>query len=221
MPVRPAAASCASCCATMSGSPTNGSPPIPFAWCFLSRSNSSGPCVSCVMFRMARMLSTAAQSALSRMQWRQYASASAAVGRQVMTPNRIDIDVPAVLACQGSHLLYMRCGLVETHRARHLREQRVAVADCKGLPGRRRAGVHDERTRPAIGFGLRPHFLELDEPAVEIENVGRRPGQLDRVDPFLCVFVAALMLAQRRAEHLELALVPAANHVEAEAALAD
>ena len=39
-----------------------------------------------VMFFIARMLSTARQSALSTMEWRQYRSASRTVGRQVTTP---------------------------------------------------------------------------------------------------------------------------------------
>ena len=54
--------------------------------------------------------------------------------------------------------------------------------------------------------------------AVEVEIVLRAPGLLDRVDPFLRVVVARLVLALLHAEHLELALVPAGDDVEAEAA---
>jgi hypothetical protein len=43
------------------------------------------------------------------------------------------------------------------------------------------------------------------------EILARRPGQFDDIEPFLRVVVARLVIAQCRAEHLELALVPAAH----------
>ena len=56
---------------------------------------------------------------------------------------------------------------------------------------------------------------------VEVEILLRAPGLLDGVDPVLRVGVARLVLALLHAEHLELALVPAGDDVEAEAAVAD
>ena len=56
---------------------------------------------------------------------------------------------------------------------------------------------------------------------MEIEIFAVGPDQLDDVDPFLRIFVARLVVALLDAEHLELALVPADDDVEAEAALAD
>ena len=65
------------------------------------------------------------------------------------------------------------------------------------------------------------HALEPDELAVEVKILTRRPGELDDVEPLLGVGVARLVVAQRGAEHLEFALVPAADEVEAEAPLTD
>jgi hypothetical protein len=64
-------------------------------------------------------------------------------------------------------------------------------------------------------------FFQLDVLAVEVEVLVRAPRHLDGVDPVLRVGVARLVLALLHAEHLELALVPAGDDVEAEAALAD
>jgi len=57
--------------------------------------------------------------------------------------------------------------------------------------------------------------------SVEIEFILFRPGALDHVDPFLGKFVTIVMVALRHTEHLEFALVPAGDNVQAEAALAD
>src|ERR1051325_5860396 len=104
----------------------------------------------------------------------------------------------------------MRRGLLEVDPIRDVREQRIAIADRESLAGWRGASVHDQRAGAAMGFGAGAALLDGDEPPGEIEIVRRRPGQLDHIQPFLGVFVARLMVAQRRAEHLELALVPAA-----------
>ena len=61
----------------------------------------------------------------------------------------------------------------------------------------------------------------IEKPAGEIEILLVGPDQLERVDPFLGVFVALLMLALLDAEHVEFVLVPADHDVEAEAALPD
>ena len=63
--------------------------------------------------------------------------------------------------------------------------------------------------------------LELDELAREVEILARRPGELDHVEPLLGVGIARLVVAQRGAEHLEFAFVPAADEVETKAPLAD
>src|SRR5262249_9074971 len=47
-----------------------------------------------------------------------------------------------------------------------------------------------------------------------------RPHRLDRVEPFLAIGIAVVMLALCNAEHVELVLVPAADDVDAEAAAA-
>ena len=74
---------------------------------------------------------------------------------------------------------------------------------------------------PPWGLGqARTCFRRMKLPG-EIELLFARPGELHRVEPFLRVFIALLVIAQRRAEHRELALVPAADDVEAEAAFAD
>jgi hypothetical protein len=57
--------------------------------------------------------------------------------------------------------------------------------------------------------------------AIKIEILVRRPGELDDIEPFLRVFVANLVIAQRGAEHLELALIPAAHDIQAETPFAD
>ena len=57
--------------------------------------------------------------------------------------------------------------------------------------------------------------------SVEIEFILFRPGALDHVDPFLGKFVTIVMVALCHTEHLEFALVPAGDNVQAEAALAD
>ena len=62
---------------------------------------------------------------------------------------------------------------------------------------------------------------KLEKLPVEVEFILFRPGALDHVDPFLGKFVAIVMVALRHAEHLELALVPAGDDVQPEAALAD
>ena len=100
---------------------------------------------------------------------------------------------------------------------------RTARRNCRSrrLAGRRGAGIHDQRPGSAIRLGLRPHPLQLEETPVEIELLARRPGELDDIEPFSRVFVARLMVAQGRAEHLELALVPAAYQIEAEAPFTD
>src|ERR1700737_4071452 len=63
--------------------------------------------------------------------------------------------------------------------------------------------------------------LEPDELAREVEILTRRAGELDYVEPLLGIGVARLVIAQRCAEHLEFALVPAADEVEAKTPLAD
>ena len=55
--------------------------------------------------------------------------------------------------------------------------------------------------------------------AVEIEVVMLGPGALDDVEPFLGEIVAGVVLALGDAEHLELALVPADDEIDAEASL--
>jgi hypothetical protein len=62
---------------------------------------------------------------------------------------------------------------------------------------------------------------KFEKLSVEIEFTLFRPGALDDVDPFLGKFVTIVMRALRHAEHLEFALVPAGDDVQAEAALAD
>ena len=57
--------------------------------------------------------------------------------------------------------------------------------------------------------------------SVEIEFILFRPGALDHVNPFLGKLVTIVMVTLRHAEHLKLALVPAGDDVQAEAALAD
>ena len=74
---------------------------------------------------------------------------------------------------------------------------------------------------PPWGFGFARTPLQLEKTPIEIEILVRRPGELDDIEPLLCVFVARLVIAQCRAEHLELALVPAAYDIEAEASFAD
>ena len=56
---------------------------------------------------------------------------------------------------------------------------------------------------------------------VEVDVVGLSPGGLDRVDPFLGIVVTRIVLALRRAEHLELVLVPADHDIEPESSAAD
>jgi len=111
--------------------------------------------------------------------------------------------------------------LFERDAVRYRRKQCIAISDREGLSCRRRAGVHDQRACSAIGFRLGPYALQFEETSVEIEILLRRPRQLDDVEPFLRVFVACLVIAQRRAEHLELALVPAAYDIETETPFAD
>ena len=82
-------------------------------------------------------------------------------------------------------------------------------------------GVHDQRSRAAIGFGLGAPASEPDKLAREVEILLRRPGELDDVEPFLGVGIARLVVAQRGAEHLEFAFVPAADEVQAKAPFAD
>ena len=128
--------------------------------------------------------------------------------------HRIDIDIPARLLRQRLHAADVARRFLERDAARYRRKKRVAISDRECLAGRRRAGIHDQRTRPAIGFRLRPHALQLEEMPIEIETLARRPCQLHDIEPFLRVFVARLVIAQCRAEHLELALVPAAHEIQ-------
>jgi len=62
---------------------------------------------------------------------------------------------------------------------------------------------------------------KLEKFSVKIEFILFQPGAPDHVDPFLGKFVTIVMLPLRHAEHLELALVPAGDNVQPEAALAD
>jgi len=114
----------------------------------------------------------------------------------------------------------LRC-LAKRDAVQNRRKQRIAIAYCEGLAGRRRAGVHDQGARAAIGFGIGAHALEPDEATLEVEILARRPSELDDIEPVLRISITRLMVAQRGAEHLELAFVPAANEVQPEASLAD
>src|SRR5215472_9931594 len=128
----------------------------------------------------------------------------------------IDVDLAAGLPRQGFYALHVPHGLLKGYAVRDCREQRIAVADCKGLAGRGGAGVHDQRAGAPIGFGLRAHTFEPDEAPLEVEILTRRPSELDDVEPFLGIGVALLVIAQRGAEHFEFALVPPANEVQTE-----
>ena len=92
---------------------------------------------------------------------------------------------------------------------------------ANACPAADAARVHHHRPPAAERLRLGAHLPQLDERAREIEFFLVRPAALDRVQPLLRVFVARVMLAHRRAEHGELVLVPAAHHVQPEAALAD
>src|SRR5690242_11648002 len=63
--------------------------------------------------------------------------------------------------------------------------------------------------------------MQADELTLEVEVLDIRPGEADDVEPFLRILIAWGVLAHRRPEHVELALVPAAHDIQAEAALAD
>jgi hypothetical protein len=89
------------------------------------------------------------------------------------------------------------------------------------LAGRRCAGVHDQRARAAIGFGLGAYTLEPEKAALEVEILTRRPGQLDDFEPLLGISVARLVIAQRRGEHLEFAFVPTTDDIQTKAPFTD
>ena len=134
--------------------------------------------------------------------------------------DRIDVELLALR--RGLVLGRLHLGGGGVHRgAVGLGEEGVAVADGEGAAGRRGAGVHDQRARAAVGLGLGAHVLQLDELAVVFEILLRPPRHLHRVEPFLGVVVALLVVALRHAEHLELVLVPADHDVQSEAAFAD
>src|SRR5262249_15127714 len=104
---------------------------------------------------------------------------------------------------------------------RYRRKKCIAVPDREGLACRRGAGIHDQRPRIAKRFRIGPHTPQSEVTPIKVELLLRRPDQLDDVEPFLRVFLARLMIAQCRADHLKLALFPAAHEVEAETSLAD
>ena len=68
-------------------------------------------------------------------------------------------------------------------------------AEGVGAARRREARIHDDGTRAAPGLRLRAHALELDELAVEVEFLFLAPHPLDRIQPFLRVFVTRLVVA--------------------------
>src|SRR6516162_4416846 len=65
----------------------------------------------------------------------------------------------------------------------------VAISNVEGVAGSRGAGIHDDRSCATIWLWLGTNLLELDILAVEIELLRPRPHCLDRVEPFLGVFI--------------------------------
>ncbi len=137
-------------------------------------------------------------------------------------PDREHLDLAAERGGLGLDLLHHLRGCIDrAARGRGRSEIGVAVAQREGPTGAGRARVHDQRARVAVWLGLCAHLAELDHRAVEIEILVRAPAALHRIDPFLRVIVTRLVLALRHAEHLEFAVVPAGDDVEAETAFAD
>ena len=66
---------------------------------------------------------------------------------------------------------------------------------------------------------LAPDGVGVEAFAVEVELLVLGPCPLEEVEPFGRVFVAVIVRAHMRAEHVELVLEPAAHHVEREASV--
>ena len=126
-----------------------------------------------------------------------------------------DSDVASVLARHALDLFDFRDGLGRLVTLDGI-EHRVAITHRIVDADFRMSGVHQHGPRAAVGFGMRAAALDLDVAAIEIEIVLRAPEPADRVDPFLRIGVALIVLAHRGAEHAEFVLVPAAHNVEPE-----
>src|SRR5262249_56771291 len=100
-------------------------------------------------------------------------------------------------------------------------EQAVGIAHRKGAAGAGGAGAHQHGPSAAIGPRLADHALELEMHAGKIERLVLRPDPLGDNEPFLGVGVAGVVLEHGRAEHVELADVPARYDVKAAAATPD
>jgi hypothetical protein len=83
------------------------------------------------------------------------------------------------------------------------------------------ARVHDRWKWPLDWFRLHVSLVDFVEGAIEVELTVRQPHQLEDFQPFLSHVVTAIMLKQRRAEHLDLGAMPAADNIEREPAVAD
>src|SRR6516165_2114507 len=101
-------------------------------------------------------------------------------------PDREDLDVATKTLRRAPDLGdLLRIALERGSRARGGHEERIAVAQRKGLADLRGAGIHDDRPRLAVGLGVGAHALEVEEPSVEIEIAAFQPGSLDDIEPFL------------------------------------
>jgi hypothetical protein len=74
-------------------------------------------------------------------------------------PDCINIDVSARLLGQRPHTTDVTRRFLERVPRDIVENSASQFSDRERLAGRRRAGIHDQRTRPAMGFGLGPHAL--------------------------------------------------------------
>src|SRR5690606_6862490 len=121
----------------------------------------------------------------------------------------------------GGPLLRFGDALRALLRRLHGVEVHIGEARGEGAPGGRGAGVHHQRRLAVARTRRALHTLQPEVAAVEVEGRLARPDPPDDRPPLRALLVAGVVLLLCYAEHAELVLDPAADHVDPEAPLAD